>query len=352
MATLKEIGSTLGLSPATVSRALNGFPEVNAETRARIVEAARRLDYRPNQIARKLVTGRSGMVGLVVRKPRAMSTDTTFFHVVAGISARLAERNVDLVLHVAVDDDDVAPYRRLLAKGTLDGFILNGPAPDDPRIAFLEAAGARFVVHGKSRPDADYPFFDIDNREVSRRATDLLADLGHRRIALINGPSEHAYVIDRRQGFAETLAARGLSTPEAFMFAGPLSETHGYLSALKALSGVLGPRPSAFVCASTEVAAGAYRAVADRGLAIPGDISIIAHDDDVPGLEAGAFAPPLTATRSAFTDACVPLADILIDAVEGRRPLAEMQRTILPEFNIRRSTAAPAAGDGAPWPAP
>lgn len=349
MATLKQIAGVLGLSPATVSRALNGFPEVGAETRARVVEAARRLDYRPNQVARKLVTGRSGIVGLVARRPAGMAADTTFFPVIAGISAALAAHNVDLVLHVATDEDEVAPYRRLLAKGLLDGFILNAPAPDDRRIAYLEAEGARFVVHGRSRPDAGYPYYDLDNRTVSAMAAELLADLGHRRIALINGPAAHAYAADRLLGFAAALAARGLATPPAFVMEGGLGTTHGYVSALKALGGTLGAVPTAFVCASTEVAAGVYRAVADRGLTIPGDVSVVAHDDDVPGLAAEAFAPPLTVTRSAFTDACAPLADLLIAAIDGRTPADKLQQVARPALLVRASTSPPAGGGGTDW---
>jgi len=346
--TLRELSKHLGLSPATVSRALNGFPEVSETTRARVMETARRLDYRPNQIAQKLVTGRSNMVGLVIKRPGALSTDTTFFGVVGGISASLAARNVDLVLHAAADEDELAPYRRLVGKGILDGFILNTPLTDDPRIAYLDEQGIPFVVHGRSGADADYPYFDIDNNAVSALAAGLLCDLGHTRIALLNGPSERAYARDRRQGFETLLASRGLSAPEAFIFEGALNEGYGYTTALRALGGTLGPAPTAFICASTAIAAGVLRAVADRGLSVPEDVSVVAHDDDVPQYLAAGFSPPLTVTRAPLTDACEPLADILLARIEKRED-APLQRRVPPEFVVRRSTGGPPKGETQPW---
>ena len=350
MPTLRDIGKNLGLSPATVSRALNGFPEVNEKTRRRIEEMARRLDYKPNQIARKLVTGRSGMIGLVVQKPQDLATDTTFFGVVTGISTCLAERDIDLVLHVAVDEDEVAPYRRLTAKGAVDGFILNTPTINDRRIAYLEQQGAHFVVHGRSDAEVGYAYYDIDNKKVSVLAAELLCNLGHRRIALLNGPAERSYAIDRRLGLAETLASRRLHTPEAFIMSGPLSEHHGYVSALRALSGVLGPAPTAFVCASTLIAVGALRAIADRGLQVPHDISVIAHDDGIPQVRATGFSPTLTVTRSPLTDACAPLAEIIVALTQSSvRPQA-VQRVGTPEFIIGGSTGPVRTGETDEWP--
>jgi LacI family transcriptional regulator len=298
---------------------------------------ASRLDYRPNQIARKLVTGRSGIVGLVMQHPRALATDSTFMHVVSGISAALAVRNVDLLLHVSVDSDVVAPYRRLVSKGTLDGFILNAPTPGDPRVAYLESEHIPFVMHGSHSSDAKYPFFDVDNYAVSEMAVQLLCDLGHRRIALLNGPKDLAYAADRMRGFTDTVASRDVNVPEGFVIHGTLTETHGYLSALRTLNGTMGPRPTAYLCASTLIAGGVLRAASDSGLTVPDDLSIIAHDDDVPGLEAAGLSPPLTVTRSALTDACSPLAELLLQAIDGHVQPEALQRTSRPELIVRQS---------------
>ncbi|HEV2516178.1 MAG TPA: substrate-binding domain-containing protein [Devosia sp.] len=347
VATLRSIGESLGLSPATVSRALNGFPEVGEATRLRVIEAARQLDYRPNQVARKLVSGRSGIVGLVVDKPRSLATDTTFFGVISELSASLAARDVDLVLHVSTDMDEVEPYRRLLAKGTLDGFILSGPRPDDARISFLETAGANFVVHGRHAESVSYPYFDIDNRAVSELAVELLCDLGHRRIALVNGPADLAFSADRLHGFQTSLQQRGRSVPSRSVVHGPMTEQQGYITALRMFNGEAGQRPTGIVCGSTVLAAGVMRAAIELGLDIPGDVSIVSHDDDVPQLPAAGFAVPLTTTWSPLTSACAPLVEILLARVAGELEPGRLQHVAGPDLVLRRSTGA--ARDKGEW---
>lgn len=351
MATLREIGKSLGLSPATVSRALNGFPEVGERTRARVVEAARMMDYRPNQVARKLVTGRSGIIGLVVARPRTLATDTTFFNVVSELSASLAERDVDLVLHVASDADEVEPYRRLIAKGTLDGFVVNGPRPNDPRISFLTDEGVAFVVHGRDVADAPYPYFDIDNRAVSASAVELLCDLGHQRIALLNGPGDRSFAHDRRGGFFDALALRGRVTPSRFAIDGAMSEDQGYIATLRLLSGSQGPVPTALVCGSTLLAAGAMKAALELGLVVPRDLSILAHDDHVPQLPAAGFAVPLTTTSSPLTDASAPLAELLLARLDGETDPAKLQRIATAALVVRRSTGPVPPAGRTPWTA-
>lgn len=336
MPTLRDIGKQLGLSPATVSRALNGF-EVGELTRQRVAEAARRLDYQPHQIARKLVTGRSGIVGMVMQKPNSFLADTTFLPMVSGISSELARHGIDLVLHTSVEDEVLAPYRRLVGKGTLDGYILSGPQPDDARIAFLQERGTPFVVHGTSGAQVDYPYVDIDNAEVSRLSVDLLCDLGHTRIALLNGPEHLAFSLDRRIGFEQAMGARGRAVVSEWMSFGLLTENSGYLTSLRLLNRQT-QRPTAFVCSSTLVARGVYRAAADSGLRIPDDISVVAHDDDVPDVPSASFVPGLTVTFSPLTDACAPLTEILLVAIRGDGDAATLQRIRRPELIVRNST--------------
>jgi LacI family transcriptional regulator len=270
-----------------------------------------------------------------MQKPKSFATDSTFLPMVSGISEELACHGVDLVLHTSVDDGPVAPYRRLVGKGTLDGYILSGPQPRDARIEFLQSGGTPFVVHGKSSADATYPFCDIDNAGASRLAVELLCDLGHERIALINGPSALAFSTDRRAGFDSGAAARGRRVNPEWIVSGPMSESAGYLAALRMLNR-LEHRPTAFVCSSTLVARGVYRAAADSGLQIPADLSVVAHDDDVPDVPAASFNPPLTVTFSPLTDACGPLVEALLAAIKGET--ANLQRVLIPELIVRQST--------------
>lgn len=348
MATLKDISAELGLSVATVSRALNGFPEVNTKTRDRVRATADRMGYRPNRIAQRLVTGRSGMVGMIAKINDDMTTDQTFLEIIAGLTAALGERDADLVLAVDQHDNPVVPYQRMLERGVLDGFILNAPLPEDPRVAFLQARGVPFVVHGQTGGTSDYAYYGIDNEAVCADAVALLADLGHRRIAFLNGDTRLAFARDRARGFARSTASMGLSIPEAFCVSEPPSESYGYTRALAMLAGRFGPRPTAILCSSTLIAAGVMRAAGDLGIAVPDDLSVMAHDDALPQFRALDFKPPLTVTRSPLRDACVPLANQLIDLIDGADP-KDLQTLIRAEVIVRASTG-PVPQEGTdPW---
>ena len=349
MATLKDISAELGLSVATVSRALNGFPEVKPATRDKVRAAAERLGYRPNRTAQRLVTGRSGMVGMIVKIRPDLSADQTFVEILTGLTAGLAARDVDLVLAVDQDPNPVAAYEKMLERDILDGFILNAPVPDDPRVAFLEGAGVPFVMHGQDREAPGYPFYGIDNLAVSSEAVGLLTALGHRRIALLNGSREHAYAVDRASGFQAAMGQAGLAVPGPFLVSDAPSESFGYSQALAMLAGHKGPPPTAFVCASTLIAAGVMRAVADRGLSCPDDVSVMAHDDALPQLRAINFTPALTVTRAPLRDACAPLANMLVDHIEGAEART-LQTLIRAELILRGSTGPVPEGGEIPWP--
>jgi LacI family transcriptional regulator len=344
LTTLKKIAAELGLSPATVSRALNGFPEVNAGTRARVAEMASRLKYRPNQVAQKLVTGRSGMIGMVLRSAADAAMDPSFFQVMTGLSQRLADHDMDLVFHAVPGGDEVAPYRRLIAKNLLDGFILNAPALDDPRVAYLRGEGIPFVVHGRSEDAPDYAFYDIDNHGLAVESTRLLLDLGHRRIALLNGPRGAAYAEARRRGFILAMSERGLGVAERFLLQETPTEDYGYRAALACLSDPM--PPTAFIASNTFVAAGVLAAAAAKGLSVPGDVSVIGHDDAVPQPRALDALPALTVTRSPLVQACTPLAD-KVHALLAGTPATALQTIARAELIIR-ATTGPIQG-AQPW---
>ena len=349
MITLKDIGDELGLSPATVSRALNGFPEVSLKTRERVQAVAERMGYRANRSAQRLVTGRSGMVGMIVKTSPDLRADQTFMEVLVGTSAALAARDTDLVLAVDQGHDPVEAYRRMLSRDMLDGFILNAPVMDDPRVGFLKSEGIPFVVHGRDRLDADYPFYTIDNYAVAAESVQLLAALGHKRIAYLNGAEPYSHVARRRAGYLGAMAAARLPVIDGAHTNDAPSEAAGYRQALSLLAGQRGTPPTAFICSSTLLAEGVMRAIRDRGLAVPTDVSVMAHDDDLPLSRAISFSPALTVTRAPLRDACVPLANALVDLIGGADPLS-LQSLNRAELIVRDSTG-PAPENGVePWP--
>ena len=186
---LKELSQKLGLSQTTVSRALNGFPEVNAQTRLRVTEAAARYNYRPNTRARGLATGQSFSIGHIIPlSTRNELVNPIFADFIAGAGETYSRRGYDLTLSVVKDEDEAQAYRDMASKGTVDGIIVHGPRTNDPRMDLLKSLNMPFVVHGRStNAQVDYAWVDVNNKRAFERATELLLDLGHTRIALLNG---------------------------------------------------------------------------------------------------------------------------------------------------------------------
>ncbi len=340
MATLKDIARALELSVTQVSRALNGHSDVNEETRERVQAAARAMNYHPNISARKLVSGRSGLVGLVVPAHKNLGSDNIFLEVVAGLSAQFSGRGMQFVLHIMDDAEPVIPvYQKLIGKGLLDGFVLIDPLDDDPRIAFLQRAGVAFVVHGRTVAAPAYPYFDIDNEGVARELTGILLARGHRRIALLNGVAGRSYVTARSRGWRAALRAAGVTPREDWDVCAAMDEAHGLTSTVRLFTGA-GERPTALICGNVRVAKGVYQALEALQLSVPGDVSVVAHDDHLPHLRASAFFPALTVTKSPLRDSWKPLADCLAGAVEGL-PLADLQQIGRYDVIERASVAAP-----------
>lgn len=338
MITLRDLSRHLGLSVTQVSRALNNHSDVSEETRLRVHAAARELGYQPNLSARRLVTGRSGMLGLVLPGIPQEPEDRLFVQVVGTLSQHLSRLGRPFVLHIADPQDDIVEvYRRLIGGGAIDGFIILDPELRDRRIAFLREAGVPFAIHGRIEPPHDYPFYDIDNQGVAERLTRILADAGHRRIAFLNGPQPRTYAASRRRGYRKALAQAGLEEAGLHRFA-PMTEGEGLIAGIT-LWGEGGPRPTGVVCGSTRLAAGLLRALAALGYRVPQDVSVVVHDDRLPGLRAEALDPPLSSTVSPLSEGWPHLARILAAAVDGQ-PLEDLQ--ILGEITfVDRGSVAP-----------
>jgi LacI family transcriptional regulator len=346
MATLKDIARKLDLSITQVSRALNDHSDVNEDTRAKVKRAARAMNYHPNLSARKLVSGRSGMVGLVVHKSETMMTDGIFLEVIAGLSAQFSGRGMQFVLHIMEADEPPLPvYQRLIGNGALDGFVLIDPQDNDPIVRFLQRADWPFVVHGRTEDAPAYPYFDIENKDIFYQLTKHFLAAGHRNIAAINGVRGRTYVTARSRGFRQALVEAGLDPAAARETFGPMTEALGLISTMGFFS-ASGPRPAppptAIICGNVRIAKGVYQALEALGLSVPGDVSVVAHDDHLPNLRASAFFPSLTVTKAPLRDSWKPLADYLAGAIEGR-PLAQLQEVGKHEFIERNSVSSPSS---------
>jgi LacI family transcriptional regulator len=334
---LKELAQKLGLSPTTVSRALNGYPEVNEATRERVLAAAKRHNYRPNTRAIRLATGRAMAIGHVIPiTSKHEMVNPVFADFIAGAGETYSRNGYDMVLSVGPDDDEERQYRDLHARGTVDGFIVHAPRLNDPRIALLSQIGLPFVVHGRATGAAQpYSWVDVNNRRAFQRATEFLLDLGHRRVALVNGLEFMDFAIRRRTGYLDALAARGIRPDPALMSAEEMTEMRGYRAAAAMLDGPA--PPTAFLVASMISGLGVRRAAEDRGLKLGRDLSVIIHDDELSYLRNGDEVAIYTATRSSVREAGRLAAEMLLDII-AHPETAPQQRLLEAELIIGQST--------------
>ena len=315
MATLKDVSREAGVSLTQTSRALGGHADVSAATRARVETAARRLGYRANLSARALRSGRSGLVALAAPAPAGDETDDVLLEIVTGLSAALAARSLRLVLHVLQAGEDAAEaHRRLWAGGGIDAFVVIGPEVGDRRIARLHALGVPFVVHG-AEPSGSHGGVDLDNAAAAQRMAEEMLALGHRRIALVEGPKAMTFARDRRDGYARALAAAGVDVDSALATHGPMTVADGVRRGAALLARP--DPPTAVVCGNIMLAEGVIEAGRVRRLRVPADLSILAHDDGLHRHRPDRLAPLIGGTASPLRDAWRPLADALVARLDG-----------------------------------
>lgn len=334
---LKELSEILGLSQTTVSRALNGYPEVNEETRQKVAEAARRHNYSPNRRATSLATGRSMTIGHVIpTSTQHEMVNPIFGDFVAGAAEAYAQKGYDMLFSQVSDGDERRAYEELKRKGTVDGVIVQGPKVDDVRISILNEIGLPFVVHGRSSgATEDYSWIDVNNRSSFRRATEFLLDMGHRRIALINGIEDMDFAERRRMGYLEALSARGLKPDPDLMRSAEMTEVYGHHETRDML--LMDAPPTAILAASMISAIGVRRALEEEGLVIGRDFSVITHDDDLSYLKNGQDVPIFTATRSSVRAAGRTVAEMLLRRIEN--PTSPHEHQLLEaELVVGRST--------------
>jgi DNA-binding LacI/PurR family transcriptional regulator len=277
MTSIKDVARSVGVSTATVSRALRGLPRVSDETRDRVLKAAADLDYVASPSAAGLASGQTMAVGVVV----PFVTRWFYAGVVQGAERLLREAGYDLLLYNLGGDREAR--RRLflthLLRKRVDAVLVLSLTPTDDEIAALNSLDRPVAVVGASVPG--WGGVRIDDDATARIAMRHLLDLGHKRIGFIGGSLEdqldfHA-PLDRRQGYRGAMGEAGLQIDASWEAVGDFT-VRGGLAAMRLLLEA-DPRPTAVFAASDEMAVGAVHAVREAGLRVPQDISVIGIDD-------------------------------------------------------------------------
>jgi len=305
--TLEQVGRLAGVSRSTVSRVVNGDPHVRDQVRERVWQVIRDTGYQPDAAARSLVTGRTGIIGVLI--PEAVTKlflDPFFPLLLVGITATCNRHRYQLMLSLfngPVDPDEL--YRRIVGGGHLDGVLVASAPMDDPFLSKLLQDGTPFVLVGR-HPDERVHCIDVDNVGGARMAVEHLIRLGHRRIAMITGPMVMAHAQDRLEGYRQALAAHRLPLDEALIAEGDYTEPSGSIGVQQLLPAA----PTAIFCGSDVMAVGALKALREAGQRVPADVALVGFDDVH---IAAAVEPPLTTVRQPIEALGSMAADLLLN---------------------------------------
>ena len=287
--TMKDIARDLGVSVVTVSKVLRNHSDISAETRKRVWQRIKELNYRPNPAARTLVTGRTNLIGLIVPD----LVHPFFSEVAKGITSRLRSQEYSLI--IASSEDDAALERseidQMLAR-RVDALILASTQTNADTVKRIEGQGLPYVLLDRRIAGASANFVGIDDVAAGALATTHLLEIGCKTVAHIGG-SDVSTAVDRHTGYENALTKRGVKVPAEYTVKYGRGDDSGDEAGYNGMKRLLElrPRPDGVFCLNDPVAMGAMRAILEAGLRIPEDIAIVGcgnlHYDDL-------LAVPLT----------------------------------------------------------
>jgi len=328
MTQLKDLARELGLSVTTVSRALDGYPEVAEATRLRVTAAAHQAGYQPNPAAQRLRRGRSDTIAALLPGGPGVEL-TALMETLGACAAALAAEGLDLILVATRDEqEETRRLARLVARREADAFVILRTRRRDARVDWLLAKGVPFVTHGRTDRATEHAHLDGDGFAAFRDAVRRLHRDGHARIAHIAAPAAFAFGHLRQSGAQAGAEEAGI----ALTVAAAAPEAAGGLAAARALLAA-GPPPTAMLCATDAIAIGAARALREAGLAPGRDVALWGHDN----IPAAAFLdPPLASMDFADQDIGGHLARLLVARLGGADPAT--LGTVLPLRHIPRAS--------------
>jgi LacI family transcriptional regulator len=318
--TIDDVAAVAGVSIRTVSRVLNKSPKVNAETRERIEEAIAELRFRPSLRARGLAMRRSFLIGLIHNDRNALVLDS----IQRGIVACAAERSYEVIVHptpVQVDAA-IADVLAFVERSRVDGLVVMPPISNLHGLGAALADAQIAAVALSSVPLEGFAGVIVsEEREAGALVARHLLDLGHRRLGLVNGPSDVASAQQRRIGFLEEVARHG---------GADVAEAPGdydFPSGVAAAEHLLGnPRkPTGIFAANDIMAAGVLKVAARLGIAVPDELSVVGFDGSI---LTRMLTPALTSVLRPFGQMAAAAAEQLIARIEARPAPAPFQPTL------------------------
>ncbi len=332
-ATIREIARAAGVSIATVSRVINGRPDVSPQTREVVLRVVREHGFSTNRNARALSGGRTGLVGVTLPILEA----AYFAVIVSGTAEALYEHDMRIVLCPTLHqhEREVTLLDRLM-HGTTDGAVLMLPEESNAELRALQETGYPFVVvDPRVQLDQGIPAVSASNASGARAGVEHLLSLGHRRIGAILGPPDWMATTERLNGYRSALAAAGVLPAPDLVVESDFSIESGEAAAASLLD--LPERPTAIFGFNDNVAIGALRAAEARGLTVPDDLSVVGFDDSE---QSGLVTPALTTVRQPLAEMGRMAVSLLLRLLDRQRVEA-MNIELATRLVVRESTAAP-----------
>lgn len=338
--TIHDLAQRLGVHKSTVSRAMDPARRhlISAELLQRVEAAARELGYRPNHAAAALSTGRSKTIGVLLPD----ITNPVFPPILRGIEDALEAEGYFALLantdSARRDDAAHAAVERMQAQ-RVEGFLVATAVRDDAWLEGLRKSGAHIVLVNRTDGRGELPAVISDDMLGMRLAVDHLVELGHSRIAHLAGPAGFSTGLSRRIGFEQALRAKGFE-PAAVVecTAYAVDAGHAGMQALLPAKKRTKLGFTAVVAANDLIALGALQALRERGVAVPGEVSVIGHND-MPLLDQ--VSPPLSSVRIQHYEMGFRAARLLLEALRATPGSFEATVVLRPTLVVRGSTAAP-----------
>ena len=335
--TSQDVAKLAGVSRTTVSFVLNNVngSQISEETRQRVLDAAKELDYVPDAAAQALASRKSQTVGLIIiRSPHQVATDAFLTEMLNGLAAAAQDYGLRMLIDIIEQEHQEEIYLQLVRAKRIDGLILAGPRFDDLALKDLQKHHFPTVLIGEL-PGVPFASVDVDNCAAAHKAVAHLLNLGHTRIGCItNALSMYGAAQERLEGYIQALEAAGLPFDEALIRYGDFDPESGYRQMQSLLD--LTPRPSAVFVASDVVAIGAMAAIHARGLRIPEDMALVGYDDI---LLASYLNPPLTTVHLPATDLGYTAVEMLVRLIQ-HQPLETLNFRHETHLVIRDSCGA------------
>lgn len=333
--TIKEVAVKAGVSYQTVSKVINNKGHVSKETEERIWKVVEDLNYKPHHSARSLRSRRTQMIGYSWEpSPRDQANPILdqFLQ-----SMLLAAEKVDHYLlffpyHAALEQ--VNGYRSLVDSGRIDGFVLSSVENNDPRIAYLKDRNIPFVAFGRSNPEWEFPYVDVDGSFGMRLVTEHLIGLGHRRIAALAWSQVSRVGQDRLSGYTAAMTEAGLPIANEWIQRGEGRFSYGFQAASRLMELPNGKRPTAIVALNDPMAVGAIHAANEKNLQVGVDVAITGFDD-APMTQY--IVPSLTTIRQPIWEIGQRVIEILTGILNGNQP-KDFQVLLPPKLILRDSS--------------